>query len=99
MREARESRANRSGFRFPGLGLLWLALAAGYLAASASGHRAVALGVVGLMAGALVAATGRHVAGLAAGLALAGACIYWSDSMSFVVYAPPLAAFAFIPGL
>ena len=80
----------------PGLGLLWLALAAGYLVASASGHRAVALGVVGLMAGALIAATGRHLAGLGAGLALAGACLYWSDSISFVVYAPPLAAFAFM---
>jgi uncharacterized membrane protein len=80
----------------PRLGLLWLALAAGYLAASASGHRAIALGVVGLIVGALVAASGRHIAGLVAGLALAGACLYWSESISFVVYAPPLAAFAFM---
>ena len=75
MDEARESRPKPAGSRIPGLGLLWIALAAGYLAASASGHRALALGVVGLMVGALVAATGRLVVGLAAGLALAGACL------------------------
>jgi len=96
MFEARESRAGHAGFHVPLPGLLWLALAAGYLAASASGHRAAALGVVGLMAGALIAATGRHAAGAVAGLLLAGACLYWSDSISFVVYAPPLAAFAFM---
>lgn len=78
------------------LGLVWIALAAGYLAASASGHRAAALGVVGLMVGALVAASGRRLAGLTAGLALAIACLYWSDSIAFLVYAPPLAAFAFM---
>ncbi len=83
-------------FHIPGLALLWLALAAGYLAASASGHRAVALGVIGLMVGALVAATGRHLAGLLAGLALAGACLHWSDAISAVVYVPPLAAFALL---
>lgn len=96
MIDGSESRASHAGFHIPGLGLLWLALAAGYLAASASGHRAVALGVVGLMVGALVAATGRHAAGAVTGLLLAGACLYWSDSISFVVYAPPLAAFAFM---
>jgi uncharacterized membrane protein len=91
-----EARENHADFHIPGLGLLWLGLAAGYLAASASGHRAVALGVVGLRVGALVAATGRRVAGLLAGLVLAGACLYWSDSIFFFVYAPPLAAFAFM---
>jgi len=96
MHEAREPRANHAGFRIPGLALLWLALAAGYLAASASGHRAVALGLVGLMVGALVAATGRQVVGLVAGLVLAGACLYWSDSIAVFVYAPPLAAFGFM---
>jgi uncharacterized membrane protein len=96
MFEGRESRASDAGFHVPGLAVLWLALAAGYLAASASGYRAVALGVVGLMVGALVAATGRQVAGAVAGVLLAGACLYWSDSISFVVYAPPLAAFAFM---
>lgn len=94
--DAHEGRASRAQFRIPFLGLLWLALAAGYLAASASGHRAAALAVVGMMAGALVAAGSGPAAGLATGAALAGACLYWSDSISFVVYAPPLAAFAFM---
>lgn len=96
MPEARETRVQRADFRIRGLALLWLALAAGYLAASAGGYRAVAVGLVGLMAGALVAASKRSAAGLAAGLALAGACLVWSDSFAFVVYAPPLAAFAFM---
>lgn len=96
MCEARDSRASRADVHIPGLALLWLALAAGYLAASASGHRAVALSVVGLMLGALVAATGRRAAGTVTGLVLAGACQYWSDSIAFFVYVPPLAAFAFM---
>lgn len=96
MGEAHESRASHADFRIRGLALLWVALAAGYLAASASGQRAVAVGLVGLMAGALVAAGGRPAAGLAAGLVLAGVCWVWSDSIAFVVYAPPLAAFAFM---
>lgn len=78
------------------LALAWLGLAAAYLAASAGGHRAAALGVVGLMIGALLAATGRPLAGLIAGLALAVTCLRWSDSIAFLVYAPPLAAFAFM---
>ena len=96
MRDARETGSNPVNFHIPALGLLWLALAAAYLGASASGQRAVALGVVGLMVGALVAATGRHVVGLLVGLLLAGACLSWSDSISLFVYAPPLAAFAFM---
>ena len=96
MSEVRETRAYGVHDHIPVLGLLWLALAAGYLVASATGQRAVALGIVGLMIGALVAATGRHVAGLVAGLVLAGACLYWSDSISFIAYTPPLAAFAFM---
>ncbi len=96
MRAAHESRTSHADFRIRGVALLWLALAAGYLAASASGQRAVAVGLVGLMAGALVAASGRPAAGLAAGLVLAGVCWVWSDSIAFVVYAPPLAAFVFM---
>jgi uncharacterized membrane protein len=92
----RESHASHAGFRVPGLGLLWLALAAGYLAASASGHRAAAVSIVGLMVGALVSAAGRPAAGVLSGLVLAGACLYWSDSVSFVAYVPPLAAFGFM---
>jgi uncharacterized membrane protein len=80
----------------PGLALLWLALAAGYLAASASGHRAVAMSIVGLMAGALIAVSGHRFAGLLAGVALAAACLHWSDSIFLLVYVPPLFAFAFM---
>lgn len=75
---------------------LWLVLAAGYLAASATGLRVVAMAVVGLMVGALLAVSGRPVGGGVTGAALAGLCLYFSDSMQFVVYAPPLAAFAFM---
>lgn len=80
----------------PGLGVLWLGLAVSYLAATASGYRGIALAVVGLMIGAIVAASGRRVAGLMAGLAVSGACLYWSDSLLFVAYMPPLAGFAFM---
>ena len=48
------------------------------------------------MTGALVAATGRRAVGIVTGVVLAGACLYWSDSIPFLVYAPPLAAFAFM---
>ena len=82
--------------RHPGLLVLWLALAAGYLAASAFGLRAAAMVVVGLMMGALITASGRVVAGAVTGLVLAGLCLYFSDSVQFIVYTPPLAAFAFM---
>jgi Predicted membrane protein len=96
MSELNQTSVPPTHIHVPGLGLLWLALAAGYLAASASGHRALAMSIVGLMAGALVAASGRCVAGLLAGVALAAACLHWSDSISFLVYFPPLFAFAFM---
>lgn len=96
MSELNQTRAPPTHIHVPGLGLLWLALAAGYLAASASGHRALAMSIVGLMAGALVAASGRCVVGLLAGVALAAACLHWSDSIFFLVYFPPLFAFAFM---
>ena len=76
--------------------LLWLGLAFAYLLASSSGHRAVASGIVGVMVGAVIAASGRRFAGLLAGLLLAGGCIYWANSLFFVAYMPPLAAFAFM---
>ena len=82
--------------RHPGLLALWLALAAAYLAASAGGLRAAAMVVVSLMIGALVAASGRLVPGIVIGAALAGLCLYFSDSVQFIVYTPPLAAFAFM---
>ena len=82
--------------RHPGLIALWLVLAVGYLAASASGLRVVAMSIVGLMVGALLVASGRLVAGGITAVALVGLCVYFSDSMRFIVYAPPLAAFAFM---
>ena len=80
----------------PGLLVLWLVLAAGYLVASALGFRVAAMVAVSIMLGALLAASGRIVAGCLAGMALIAACLYFSDSMQFIIYAPPLAAFAFM---
>lgn len=96
MSEVNQTRVTSTGIHVPGLGLLWLVLAAGYLAASASGHRAAAMSFVGLMAGALIATSGQRFAGLFAGVSLAAACLYWSDSIFFLVYFPPLFAFAFM---
>jgi uncharacterized membrane protein len=82
--------------RISGPGLLWLGLSAAYLAASALGERAAALAVLGLMTGALVAASGGRVAGLVAGLALAAAAWRFADAVRVLVFIPPLAAFAFM---
>lgn len=82
--------------RHPGLVVLWLVLAVGYMGASATGFRVVAMAVVSLMVGALLMASGRRVVGGITGTVLVGFCIYFSDSMHFIVYAPPLAAFAFM---
>lgn len=82
--------------RISGLGLLWFALAAAYLVASALGHRAAALAVLGLMAGAFIVASGRVVAGFAVGVALAAAVWHFADAVRFLVFVPPLAAFAFM---
>ncbi len=96
MSEVNQARVTPTHIHVPGLGLLWLALAAGYLAASASGHLALAMGIVGLMAGALIATSGQRLAGLLAGITLAAACLHWSDSIFFIIYFPPLFAFAFM---
>lgn len=82
--------------RIPGFALLWLGLAAGYLAASALGHRAASLAVLGLMAGALIASGGRRFPGLVVGLALAAAAWHFADEVRILVFVPPLAAFAFM---
>ena len=82
--------------RISGPGLLWLGLSAAYLAASALGERAAALAALGLMAGALVAASGRRIAGLMVGLALAAAAWRFADTVRVLVFIPPLAAFAFM---
>ncbi|CAG4883452.1 conserved membrane protein of unknown function [Georgfuchsia toluolica] len=94
MSEARETRAMSAAPGIPGS--LWFGLAVSYLAASASGYRGIALGVVGLMIGAVVAVSGRRIAGLFAGLILSSACFYWSDSLFIMVYLPPIAGFAFM---
>ena len=92
-----ETKLNRSPRpRHPGLLALWLGLAAGYLVASITGMRGLAIAVVGLMIGALLAASGRMATGLITGTSLAVLCLYFSDSMQFIIYAPPLAAFAFM---
>lgn len=78
------------------LAVLWLALAAAYLIASATGMRVVATAVVALMVGVLLSASGRIVTGVLVGAALAVLCVYFSASMQFIVFAPPLAAFAFM---
>lgn len=85
-----------SAMRIPALGLLWLALAAAYLAASAFGDPAATLVVLGLMVGALIAATGQRTAGLLVGVALAIAAWRYTGRVAFLVFAPPLAAFAFM---
>ena len=78
------------------LGALWLVLAAAYLFATATGMRVLAMAVVGLMVGVLLAASGRIITGAIFGTALVVLCFYFSASMQFIVYAPPLAAFAFM---
>lgn len=76
--------------------LLWLALAAGYLAASTTGYRVTAMAIVGLMVGVLLAASGRVMVGAISAAVIVGLCLYFSTSMQFIVYAPALAAFAFM---
>ena len=82
--------------RHPVLIVLWLVLASGYLITSATGLRMVAMAIVGLMVGALLVASGRLAAGVVTAVALVGLCVYFAESMEFIVYAPPLAAFAFM---
>jgi uncharacterized membrane protein len=79
-----------------GLGLLWVALTVAYLASSALGYRAAALVVLGLMGGAMVGSPGRRLAGLAVGVALAAAAWRFAENVAFLVFIPPLAAFAFM---
>ena len=85
-----------SVMRAPGFGTLWLGLAVAYFTASAMDHRAAALAALGLMAGTLVAASGRRIAGLVAGIALAIAAWHFAEAVRFLVFVPPLAAFAFM---
>jgi uncharacterized membrane protein len=82
--------------RISGLGLLWLGLSAGYLGASALGHRAAALAILGLMAGAWIGATGRRLLGLVVGIALAVVASRFAEEVPLLAFLPPLAAFAFM---
>ena len=82
--------------RISGFGLLWLGLALAYLGASALGYRAAALGVVGLMAGGIVAARGRRLLGFIIGVALAVLAWRFAEAVRILVFIPPLAAFAFM---
>ena len=82
--------------RISGLGLLWMGLSVGYLAASALAYRAAALAILGLMAGAWVGATGRRLLGLVVGVALALAAWRFAEAARVLVYLPPFAAFAFM---
>lgn len=82
--------------RAPAFGLLWIVLAGSYLAASALGHRAFALAVIGLMAGALFAAGGRWLLGALLGVVLAALAFRFSEHAALFAYLPPLAAFAFM---
>lgn len=96
MPEAIPTRNPPAPSRHPLLVALWLLLVASYLLASASGLRILAMAIVGLMVGALLAASGRVKTAVIAATVLVGLCVYFSDSLRFVAYAPPLAAFAFM---
>lgn len=96
MSEAKSTRHLAKPLRHAWMVALWLFLGAGYVVASASGLRVIVTLIVCLMIGALLVATGRLWAGCLTGISLAGMCTYFSDSMYFIMYAPPLVAFAFM---
>lgn len=75
---------------------LWLILVCGYVAASIAGARFGALIFVSLMVAAILIASGRILVGAIAGTLLVGLCLWFSDSIHFIFYLPPLAAFAFM---
>jgi len=80
----------------PLFALLWCGLAVAYLVASACGERVLALALVGVMTGALLAAAGKRVIGVVVGVGLPIACMAWPESLFVLVYLPPMAAFAFM---
>ena len=71
--------------RIQAFGLLWLGLALAYLGASALGHRAAALSVLGLMVGTGIAASGRRFIGLGAGMVLAAAGWHYAEPLRTLV--------------
>lgn len=76
--------------------LLWIGLATAYVVASAVGQRAASLAVLGLMAGALFAGSGRRLLGILIGVVLAAAAWRFAERVGFLAFVPPLAAFAFM---
>lgn len=96
MSDAQDTPVNPPAQRVPVRILFWLALVAGYVLASVTGHRSLAIAIVGLMAGALCWVSGRRLAALLVSLGLAGASFYGAGSILFLVYVPPLAAFSFM---
>lgn len=88
--------AHRSGIHAALFGGLWVALALAYLAATFSGHRELVLLVVGLMAGAFVAASMHVLTGILLGALLGILALHFSASLGFLAYAPPIAAFLFM---
>ena len=79
-----------------GLVALWLLLGAGYMAATISGMRVLAMAIVATMVGVLLAVSGRYILGWVIGVALVVTCVYFAETVRFIAYAPPFAAFAFM---
>ncbi len=85
--------------RLPLPALLWVALALGYLLASASGHRALALAIVGLMIATVLAFGRRYLLAALVAASLLAISYLGADSLpflTFLAYLPPLFAFAFM---
>ncbi len=64
--------------------------------ATMTGMQVVAMAVVATMVGVLLAASGHYIRGLLVGAALVATCYYFAETVGFIAYAPPLAAFAFV---
>jgi uncharacterized membrane protein len=83
-------------FGIPALGLLWPGLVLAYLGSTTMGHVPAALAVLGLIAGTIVVSLGRPLAGLIVGVVLAVLAWRFAAAIPFLVYLPPLVAFAFM---
>lgn len=75
---------------------LWLALVMGYLLASLTGQRSLAVHLVTLMLGALCWVAGQRLVAVLLSLGLVGAGLYGVDAVLLLAYLPPLAAFSFM---
>jgi len=74
----------------------WLAMAAGYLVSSATGHTRVSACLACLIAAALIGVSVHRLLGAALGALLLGSWLLWPSAASAFVYFPPLFAFAFM---